>query len=242
MQRFYIEKEQLNQDTISIVGADYKHITKVLRHNIGDELYVAYDGMDYICDINDITDKEVVLSIKEVKPNDTEPKVYVHLYQGLPKQDKLELIIQKCVELGISEITPVETKFCISKINKKAKDKTERLQKISASASYQCGRGIIPKVNEPTTFNKLSHELFSDALNIVAYEKEDKATLKTVLQCNDNISKINIFVGSEGGIAEEEIQKLQQNGFSTITLGKRILRTETAPITLLSNIMYELDM
>ncbi len=247
MQRFYITKEQIldNKIVIPCDDSNYKHITKVLRMDIDDVLYCSFDKMDYISKITDISQDEISLEVLEIIENDTEPKTFIHLFQGLPKQDKLELIIQKSVELGVSEITPVETKFCIAKINKKSKDKVSRLQKISENASYQCGRGIIPAINEPITFKELLKLDFSKALNIIAYEKEDTVTLKEVLQknkSNDIINNVNIFVGAEGGFSDEEIQSLKDLGFYTITLGKRILRTETAPLNLISNITYELEM
>ncbi len=244
MQRFYIEENQIKNNTITIPKKDsnYKHITKVLRMEKGDEIYCSFNKFDYITKIQEIKEEEVLLLVEEVRENDTEPKTFISLYQGLPKQDKLELIIQKSVELGVSKITPVETKFCIAKINKKSKEKTTRLQKISENASYQCGRGIVPKVNEPITFKQLLSLDFSDALNIVAYEKEEVTTIKDLLKANQNIKKVNIFVGAEGGFSEDEIEKLKEKGFSTITLGKRILRTETAPLNLISNIIYEYEM
>ncbi len=244
MQRFYIEEKDILQDKIFInkKNSNYNHIVKVLRMDIGDEIYCSYNKNDYISKILEIDSDKITLSIEEVKENDTEPKTFISLYQGLPKQDKLELIIQKSVELGVSNITPVETKFCIAKINKKSKDKTTRLQKISENASYQCGRGIIPKVNEPLTFKQLLQLDFSDALNIIAYEKEENITIKNVLQNHKDATKVNIFVGAEGGFSEDEIEKLKEKGFYTITLGKRILRTETAPLNLISSIIYEYEM
>ncbi len=247
MQRFYITEKQLKDNSIVIPSSDsnYKHITKVLRMDIDDILYCSFNKLDYISKITEISKDEILLQVVEVKENDTEPKTFIHLYQGLPKQDKLELIIQKSVELGVSEITPVETKFCIAKINKKSSDKVKRLQKISENASYQCGRGIIPNINEPITFKQLMQKDFSNALNIIAYEKEDTTTLKDILVNNKDksiISNINIFVGAEGGFSDEEIESLKTLGFHTITLGKRILRTETAPLNIISNIIYELEM
>lgn len=243
MQRFYIDKTDIENNIVTLKGDSYNHIVKVLRMEIEDVLYLSCEKMDYISEIKEISKDSITLEVLEVKENDTEPKTYIHLFQGLPKQDKLEYIIQKTIELGVSEITPVETKFCVAKINKKSKDKTDRLHKIAESASYQCGRGIIPMVNAPITFKDLEKLDLSNAINIVAYEKEEVVTLKAVLKDETVVNKpINLFVGSEGGISEEEMEKLKAKGFKSITLGKRILRTETAPLNLISNIIYELEM
>ncbi|MFV0519060.1 MAG: RsmE family RNA methyltransferase [Lachnospirales bacterium] len=243
MQRFFINETNIKDNKIFLEGESYNHIVKVLRMKIDDIIYLSYNKLDYISKIIEIEKNYVNLEVLEIKENDTEPKTYIHLFQGLPKQDKLEYIIQKSVELGVSEITPVETKFCIAKINKKSSDKADRLLKISESASYQCGRGIIPKVNSPINFKELSKFNFKDSINIVAYEKEEIKTLKSLLTAkNIENKKINVFIGSEGGIATEEIETLTSLGFVPITLGKRILRTETAPLNILSNIIYELEM
>ncbi|MFV0441078.1 MAG: RsmE family RNA methyltransferase [Lachnospirales bacterium] len=244
MQRFYVKEKDINNNTITISGDNFKHITKVLRMKIGNEIYCSYNKMDYICAVSSIEDDYLTLIILDILENDTEPKNYIHLYQGLPKQDKLEYIIQKSTEVGVSEITPVETSFCISKINKKSKDKNKRLQKIAENAAYQCGRGVVPKVNEPINFKEMLLADFSSSLNIIAYEKEETTNLKKLLNCIDieHFEKINVFIGAEGGFAPEEIDRLKYHGFKTITLGKRILRTETAPIVLISNLIYELEL
>lgn len=242
MPRFFVDKENVKENKIVIDNKnDIKHITTVLRNSVGDSIEISCDGIDYNCVIEDIQQKAIVFGIVSKIENNTEPKIKVVLFQALPKQDKLDLIVQKSVELGVSEIVPMETTFTISKINSKTKSKIERLQKISETASKQCGRGMIPIIHEPLTFKKAIERAHDFELKIVAYEKEKDITLKQVLKCNKEATSVCIFVGAEGGFSASEIDMLKENGFVSITLGNRILRTETVGLTVLSNIMYEYE-
>lgn len=242
MPRFFVDKENVQGNKIVMDNkTDVKHITTVLRNDIGDTVEVSCDGVDYDCVIEDIQAKAIVFGIVSQNENNTEPKIKVALFQALPKQDKLELVVQKSVELGVNEIIPIETTFTVSKINSKTSSKIERLQKISETASKQCGRGIIPKVHQPLTFKESIKYANDFELKIVAYEKEKDVTLKEVLKNNVGVKSICFFVGSEGGFSTSEIDMLKENGFNSITLGNRILRTETVGLTVLSNIMYEFE-
>ena len=167
--------------------------------------------------------------------------------QGLPKADKMELIIQKSVELGVFDITPIEMKRCVVKLNEKDKTKKiQRWQKISEVASKQCGRNIIPSINSIINIKNVCNLLNEYDIVLIAYENEKETTLKQVLneikQCyNEKEIKIAIIIGPEGGIASEEVEILKESGAKSITLGKRILRTETVALSVLSVIMYELE-
>ena len=182
--------------------------------------------------------------IKELETN-VESNIEVSIFQGLPKADKMELIIQKSVELGVHDITPIEMKRCVVKLQGKDKTKKiERWQKISEVAAKQCGRNYIPKINNIENLKEISEKIKDYDVVLVAYEEEKENTLKNELELlkkdNDNI-KIAVVIGPEGGIDKEEIEVLKRNGAKIITLGKRILRTETVALNVLSIIMYELE-
>lgn len=237
MHRFFVESSCIDGNFITLLDKDSNHLKNVLRLSKGEEIIVC-DGnsTDYVCTIEQ-TEREVILKVKDSFPSKTEPPLHITLFQGLPKSDKLEYIIQKCVELGVSEIVPVQTKRSVVKIKDSSK-KQERWQKISDEACKQCVRGIIPKVYNPVLFKDMFGYIKEDSLSICAYENENENSLKTLLKSNTQ-KNINIFIGPEGGIDEEEITLLIKNNFNIITLGPRILRTETAPLALVSAIMYE---
>jgi len=237
LHRFFVDSSCIKGDFVTLLDKDSNHIKNVLRLSKGEEIIVC-DGnsTDYICEIYSM-EKEVLLKINTSYPTETEPPLKITLFQGLPKSDKLEYIIQKCVELGVSEIVPVQTKRSVVKIKDSSK-KQERWQKISDEACKQCIRGIIPKVHSPVLFKDMFKYIKEDSLSICAYENEKSNSLKSLLKSNTS-KNINIFIGPEGGIDEEEISILKENKFNIITLGPRILRTETAPLALVSALMYE---
>lgn len=241
--KFFIEKQNLNGDTL-FIDKDFTHIYKVLRLKEGTEITVSDEENEYKCVIKefDVDNQKVICSITEVCELSTESDIKVTIFQGLPKLDKLELIIQKCVELGVYEIIPIETKFCVSRINDKTSKKVVRLNTISESASKQSKRGLIPNVAEPIKFKQSLELIKNYDLVFVAYEKEKETTLKTLLNNNKDVKSIAFFVGSEGGFDTDEIEMLLEKGAKSITLGNRILRTETVGISVLSNIMYEYEM
>lgn len=245
MQRIFVEKEKIDNE-IKIVGEDVKHIQNVLRYKIGDALEIVVDGKVYNAQITNMTSDEIYCSITNVLENTEEDKIHLHIIQGLPKADKMELIIQKTIELGANEITPLEMERCVVKLDDlTVRKKVERWQKIAKSAAEQSKRNCIPKVNDIVNLKKMLELLRDYDIVIVAYEEEKQNTLKEELEKLKNMDKANYkiacIIGPEGGITAKEIEILTQNNVKCVTLGKRILRTETAPIALASIIMYEME-
>lgn len=248
MPRFFVKTEQINQPYIYIKNEDVNHIKNVLRKKVEDKIEVCNQetGDAYLCEIEQLDDNEILTKIIE-KLNETETNIKIDIYQGLPKAEKMELIIQKSVELGVNSIIPVSLKRCVVKLEGKDQNKRiERWQKIAESAAKQCGRNIIPKIEniiKIKQFEELSKNY--DSL-IVAYENEKEYTLKQeiqkIKQSNKKELKIAVVIGPEGGLAEEEIETLKNYGANIVTLGKRILRTETVALNILSILMYELEM
>lgn len=247
MARFFVSPGQIGPASVSIFDGDVNHIRKVLRMKEGDELTVSDgDGTDYFCRIRSISEEVVVCDIVDSWTSYVELPVKLYLFQGLPKADKMELIIQKAVELGAYEIVPVAMSRSIVKLDeKKAGKKTARWQGISESGAKQSGRAIIPEVKSPMSYkNALEYAKTLDAI-IVPYEKADGIEVSRELiskLCSDeNIKSIGIFIGPEGGFAEKEIEQALEAGATPITLGRRILRTETAGLAVLSILMYQLE-
>ena len=251
MPKFFVDDNQITDEKIKIIGNDVNHIKNVLRKKQSDILNICNtsNNKDYLCEILKVDENYIECEIKEEIQNYSESSVHVTIMQGLPKADKMELIIQKSVELGVYDITPIEMKRCVVKLNDKDKQKKiDRWQKISEVAAKQSGRNIIPHINNVISIKNVCNLLKEYDIVLVAYEKEIKTTikeelkkLKEVYNINNEI-KIAVIIGPEGGIDEDEIEMLQKNGAKTITLGRRILRTETASLNILSSIMYELDM
>lgn len=249
MPKFFVTEEQVNDEKIKIIGQDVKHIKNVLRKKVGNELMICNTSTkkDYLSEIISIEENCIECKIKEQIENKVESNIKVSILQGLPKADKMELIIQKSVELGVYEITPIEMKRCVVKLNEKDKiKKIDRWQKISEVAAKQCGRNIIPNINQIINLKNVCNLFDKYDIVLVAYENENKNTLKNKLEkikqkYNNREIKIGVIIGPEGGIDSEEIKMLQENGAITITLGKRILRTETVALNVLSIIMYELE-
>ncbi len=248
MPKFFVNQDQIQDDKIIITGQDVKHIKKVLRAKIGEVLEICniVSNENYLCNITKIENEEIECTIKQNLETEAESNIQVTIFQGLPKADKMEYIIQKSVEIGGYDITPVEMKRCVVKLDEKDKVKRViRWQKISEVAAKQCGRDIIPKINNIINIKKLCELIKNYDIVLLAYEKEKENTLKEQLknikEMNENKIKIGIVIGPEGGIEEQEVKSLQENGVKVITLGKRILRTETVALNVLSIIMYELE-
>ena len=243
MSKFFVEKTavDLELNRITIIGDDVKHIKNVLRMSCGDNIIIC-DGckMDYEACIESIEKDKIVTSIIATKPSNTEPPIDVTLFQGLPKSDKMDLIIQKCVELGIKTIVPVITERSVVKISsqKDAEDKLTRWRRICLEASKQCDRGIIPEIKSPIKFNKALEEVKNFSINLIPYENEKTYKLNESLHAfkGENPS-VSIFIGPEGGFSDEEIKLARLKGINSVSLGPRILRTETAGIVVLSIIM-----
>ncbi len=244
MYNFFVDENAKTIDGYSISGKDYNHIKNVLRMKLGEDLLVTFNGKSDLCCICDFTESEVIVKIIKPDYQNTELPVSITLFQGIAKGEKMELVIQKAVELGANEIVPVEMKRSIAKIEKnKVKQKTERFNLISESASKQSKRNVIPKVLEPMAFDKALDYAKNFDLLIVPYECADgmKATIDTFNQIKKGM-KIGVMIGSEGGFDDGEIEKAKAlENAKIISLGKRILRTETAAITALSALMLYIE-
>lgn len=251
MPKFFVNEEQINNQEIKIQGTDVNHIKNVLREKIGSELIICNEktGQDYLCEIKEIKEENIICNIKEKLLNNAESNIKVTIMQGLPKADKMELIIQKSVELGVNNIIPIEMKRCVVKLKDKDKiKKIERWQKISVVAAKQSGRNIIPEINQVENLKNICETFENYDIVLLAYENEKENTIKNELkqlkEKNQNKNedvKIAILIGPEGGITEEEVEIAKKKGAKIITLGKRILRTETVALNVLSIIMYELE-
>lgn len=242
MHKFFVPKENISEDTVLITGDDVKHIGKVLRLRVSDEINVSDGcGTEYICSINNIDKKEVECSITSKFINETESNIKITLFQGLPKAQKMDLIVQKGVEIGISEIKTVITDRVVVKTEARdLSNKIERWNKISNEAAKQSGRGTIINVAEPISF-KEAIDLVSDFdLALIPYENEEGIGLKKTLDGKTNIKSVAIFIGPEGGFSDEEIAIARENGIHSVTLGPRILRTETAGLVASTMVLYEI--
>ena len=240
MHRFFADFDSIKDDMIFIEGNDAHHISKVLRLKEDDEIIVCdKEGTDYHCSIKSLGKDAVEAWILKKEVSSSEPPIEITLYQGVPKGDKLETVIQKCVELGGVKIVPVSMKRSVAVIKDKEKKK-QRMQKIALESSKQCGRAKLPEVLEVLSFKEAIADAQNNDLKILPYGAENKQKLKDVLLENKNSTKIAIFIGPEGGFDEEEIKLAKENGFKTVTLGPRIMRTETAPLACISAVMYEL--
>ncbi len=240
MPKFFFNKNDISRGQVQLFGEDEKHIKTVLRAREGEELTLCDgEGMDYQCRIVSL-ERGVLLDILSNEVCETEPKTKITLYQGLPKADKMELIIQKCVELGVDRIVAVSTERAIVKLDKKESKKLERWQKIAEAAAKQSGRGKIPEIGQQVLkFKEAVVEARELDGAIIPYEKEQETGIRQFVQGFQGES-IGVFIGPEGGFAEEEIALAQENGITPITLGKRILRTETAGMMTTALLLYEL--
>ena len=237
MPKFFVRQNQVDDGKIVINGQDVKHIRNVLRDKVGEELEICNSetGENFLCSILEFNEDKIWCNIEQKIQEETESNVKVTIFQGLPKADKMEYIIQKSVELGVYDITPVDMKRCVVKLDEKnANKKIERWQKISEVAAKQCGRNIIPQINNVINIKKLCEIVENYDIVLVAYENEENNSLK------NELSQI-IVIGPEGGLEKQDVENLERSGAKIITLGKRILRTETVALNVLSIIMYELE-
>lgn len=247
MYHFFTTPENISQGKILIHGRDVNHIKNVLRMKVGEELLVSDgEGTDYTCRIEKMDEEEVLCAIFDGQASISEPSVRFYLFQGLPKADKFEHIIQKSVELGVYEVIPVQTSRSVVRYDdKKARNKQERWQKISEGAAKQSRRGIIPEVKEIMGLKQALAYAEDENIDVklIPYENfKDITTTKEVLNSIEAGKKVGIFVGPEGGFDEKEVEASAAAGFQPITLGSRILRTETAPLMLLSVLMFNDEM
>lgn len=240
MRSFFTEPENVFENQLFLTE-DVSHIKKVLRMDAGDEALVL-DGSGALYKVRflEILKDKVVCEILEKSFSEAEPEVNVTLYQGVPKSDKMEQIIQKCTELGIKKIVPVMMDRCVSKLEKNS-DKIKRWNKIAREAAKQSGRGVVPKVEEPICFKEAIALLNADEISLMPYEimgHEGKKGLKELLK-DKKAKTIGVIIGPEGGFSDAEAEYARENKINMIGLGKRILRTETAGSAVLSVIMYE---
>ncbi len=235
MPRFFTN--EIDEENIILTGSDAKHIGRSLRMKKGEAVTVCCNGTDYNCTINSITEDSVYLDLIEKKLCAAEPSVNVTLYQAVPKMDKLEYIIQKSVELGVSRIVPILTRRCISRPDSKDfTKKLARLNKISEEAAKQSGRGIIPEVTPMMTWKNAVEMMSQEDLTVILYEEQGGCSFGEV--DFEGKKNIGIVIGSEGGFDSEEVKTVLDNGAVQVWLGKRILRCETAPITAASILMF----
>lgn len=242
MNHFFVKPEAVHEDRILIEGLDVRHIRQVLRMKTGEPLLLSDgEGQDYLCEIAEMKENGIICRILSRESSGTEPSVRFHLFQGLPKADKLEHIIQKSVELGVYRVVPVETARSIVHYDaKKQKSKQERWQKIAESAAKQSRRGIIPEVSEILSFKQAVKAAAGMDLVLLPYEnfKDIKKTREILAEIRPGM-QVAIFIGPEGGFEQGEVELACKDvGARTISLGSRILRTETAPLMLLSVLMF----
>lgn len=235
MQKLFVDVVPIENEKVVLDYEQARHIGKSLRMRVGDMLTLCCgDGNDYGCMIDEISGDDVTLSVCYKQANNSEPSVKVKLYQGVPKGDKLEDVIQKCTELGVYSVTPVLTHRSVSRPDEKsAKKKNQRYQKIALEAAQQSGRGIVPQVMEMTTLkNAVAND--DSELKIIFYEGGGEP-LKSIVKAD--LKSASIYIGPEGGFEPEEVELLKESGAVVASLGKRILRTQTAPVAALSAIM-----
>ncbi len=235
MNRFFVDEKSENE-IFSLSGDNLKHIKDVLKMREGELIEVCFNKECYICKIESVSKSEILASIQSKIKDSAELSTKINIFQGLPKKDKLELVIQKCTELGVNAIYPTDMERSIVKYDsKKIKNKMSRWQKIALSASMQSKREKIVEVHYPKSLKEFEEELKNCDLLLVLYEKNnDYTSFKSLLSIIKKYDTINVVIGPEGGISEEEIEYLYFIGAKTISLGRRILRTETAGLAFLS--------
>ena len=245
MYHLFVEPEQIQDKEIIITGSDVNHIKNVLRMKPGEEINVSngQDGKEYRCGIVALEEERIVCELRFIKEDNMELPVKVYLFQGLPKADKMELIVQKAVELGVHQIIPVATKRCVVKLDdKKAKSKITRWQGIAEAAAKQSKRGIIPQVSAVCSFAQAVELAEKMEVRLIPYElAEGMDKTREIIGRLKPGHSVAIFIGPEGGFEDAEIQLAMEHGMEPITLGKRILRTETAGFTVLSWIVYQME-
>ena len=244
MHRFFVEPSQIGEKEIVITGPDVNHIRNVLRMRAGEELLAADgQGSEYRCILRELQDSEIRAEICRKLSGSAELPSRITLFQGLPKSDKMDLIIQKCVELGVFRVVPVTTKRTVVKLDaKKEESRRKRWTAVSESAAKQSGRGIIPEISGVQSFREAVEEAGELDVCLIPYEKaENMARTREILSGIPAGASIGVFIGPEGGFEEEEVREAMAAGARPITLGRRILRTETAGMAVLAMLGYLLE-
>jgi len=253
MPRFFVQPSAIGSDTVTLTGDNAHHAAYSLRLAVGDHVTVCCDRVAYECELVAFDGETVTGRICSSAPADTEPPYVAHLYQALPKGDKLDTVIQKAVECGVSSVTPFESSRCIVRCKPEAEArKTERRARIAEEAAKQCGRGVIPVVHSTVSFSSVMDSAASCDLVLFCYEGENTRSLKSILAENatcladtaaeGRAPEIAIVVGSEGGFSPDEAAEAASRGYAMTNLGRRILRTETASGVVLSCLIYELEL
>ena len=251
MPRFFVRQNQIEEEIVTLVGDDAHHIARSLRMAVGETLTVCdMQGNQYECEVSGFNDdKAVYARILSVSHADTEPPCKIYLFQALSKGDKLDTVIQKSVECGVYSVTPFESERCVVRMKDGAEDrKTERRRRIASEAAKQCGRGILPKIGDTLTFHQMIERACECDLKLFCYEGEGTLPLGRVI--NENLRKkedgsypsVSVVIGSEGGFSISEVEIARDRGMHLVGLGKRILRTETAPIFVLSALSYATEL
>lgn len=252
MPRFFVRKEQIDQDVVRIYGDDAHHIARSLRMAVGEKITVCdMQRTEYICELTEfLDDTEVRAKVISTRSMHTEPPFVAHLYQALPKGDKLDTVIQKAVECGVAYITPFESERCVVRCKAEQEEKkTERRRRISTEAAKQSGRGWIPEVAPTCSFEQMLQGASKADLPLFCYEGDGTVSLHTLLRekfpqgvGEDALPTVSIVIGSEGGFSLKEAQRAREAGMICVGLGPRILRTETASSFVLSALVYELEL
>lgn len=244
MHHFFAEPSQIAEGRVRITGADVNHMKNVLRMKPGEKVKISDgDGLRYLCTLEKFTDAGVNLYIEDVEADAAELPSRIYLFQGLPKSDKMEMIIQKAVELGVYEIIPVVTKRVVVKLDeKKAAKKVQRWNLIAESAAKQSGRSLVPEVHDVMAYSEALEYAQKLAVRLIPYEKASGMEMtKQAVEAISPGQSVGIFIGPEGGFEEAEVEQAYEKGTSPISLGKRILRTETAGLAVMSVLMYHLE-
>ena len=245
MHRFFVEEPGMAEDSITITGGDVNHIKNVLRMSVGDHICVinGQNNKEYDCEIISIGNEEIETKICEIRESDQELGNHIVLFQGLPKSDKMELIIQKAVELGVYKIVPVSTERTVVKLDaKKEANKRKRWMNISESAAKQSGRLYIPEVTQVVSYTEALAMAEKMDVRLIPYElAEGMDKTREIMQGIQQGQSVAVFIGPEGGFESGEIEKAMETGVQPITLGKRILRTETAGLVTLAMLVYNLE-
>lgn len=245
MYQFFVDPENIQGKKVIITGSDVNHIKNVLRMQPGEELNISNgeDGKEYRCAISQLGEDEIECELRFIKEDGVELPSKIYLFQGLPKSDKMELVIQKAVELGVYEVIPVAMSRSIVKLdNKKASARVSRWQEIARAAAKQSKRAIIPQVHELLSFKQAIDYARELDVKLIPYEMaEGMSKTREIISNISPGQTVGFIIGPEGGIDDKELDMAITAGFESITLGKRILRTETAGLTVLSILMYNLE-
>jgi 16S rRNA (uracil1498-N3)-methyltransferase len=243
MHRFFIREENICEEGITIEGEDVQHISRVLRLREGDQITLCdQKGMDYQASIESISKHIVKTTVLSKEPSRGEPSIEAVIYQGIPKSTKMDLILQKCTEMGIVRVVPVMTARTVVKLESEKDEakKVARWSKIAEEAAKQSARGLVPKIEMPMSLEEALADSRKLDLVLMPYEGEREVSVKAALQ-GKRPKAAGFFIGPEGGFEAYEVERARQNDIIPVTLGSRIMRTETAGFALLTCLMYEFD-